>query len=188
MNYFTVIGSRGIRATDIADFIKAAQSIHNTGKALFRSGHAMGCDYLAEIALALNGASFDEKHEIYLPHEGFNRGDPNLNPWHIDASQLPNYEEATTMTREAVPFFPKLTDFARRAYIRNTYQVLGQDLRSPSQAVVCWAEWRDEQHRWVKGGTASAVNMARLHNVPVINLIDGQPAFDVLSSILEDLK
>lgn len=188
MNYFTVIGSRGIRTTDIKDFVETAQRIHNTGKALFRSGHAMGCDYLAEVALALNGATFDEKHEIYLPYAGFNKGDSETTPWHIDASQLPNYEEATTMTREAVPFFAKLTDFGRQAYIRNTYQVLGQDLRTPSQAVVCWAEWRDEQHRWVKGGTSAAVNLARQHNIPVINLIDGEPAYDVLESILSDLR
>ncbi len=45
---------------------------------------------------------------------------------------------------------------------RNCYQILGEDLKTPSLFVVCWHTG--------SGGTTQAVRLARKHNIPVFNL------------------
>ncbi|HET8687460.1 MAG TPA: hypothetical protein VFM18_12470, partial [Methanosarcina sp.] len=52
-------------------------------------------------------------------------------------------------------------------HTRNMYQVLGKSLNEPSRFLVCYAE---PTLHGVKGGTNSAVVLAKRYNVKVYNL------------------
>ena len=61
---------------------------------------------------------------------------------------------------------------------RNTYQVLGLDLMSPVDFVICWTPLgRDD------GGTGQAIRIANAHNIPVYNTRN-KDAVEALLSIL----
>ena len=65
------------------------------------------------------------------------------------------------------PNWSACTNFAQLLHTRNVLQILGRDLKSPSSMVICWTEnGRD------KGGTATAIKLARQHEIPVINIGD----------------
>lgn len=48
---------------------------------------------------------------------------------------------------------------------RNSYQVLGENLSSPVDFVVCWTE-----NGGLIGGTAQAIRIAYANKIPVFNL------------------
>jgi hypothetical protein len=54
---------------------------------------------------------------------------------------------------------------APRLFARNAFQVLGLNLSTPSSRVYCWTPGGA-----VVGGTAIAIRLAQIHNIPVINL------------------
>jgi len=67
----------------------------------------------------------------------------------------------------------KLSDYVRRLHARNSFQVLGRNLNSPSRFLICWTEdgCLDHAHRTVKtGGTGTAISIASENRVPVFNL------------------
>jgi hypothetical protein len=63
------------------------------------------------------------------------------------------------------PRWWQLSDAARRLHTRNVFQVLGDDLASPSEFVVCWTPRGD-----LVGGTAQALRIAATYGVPIANL------------------
>lgn len=50
-------------------------------------------------------------------------------------------------------------------HARNCHQVLGANLDSPVDFVLCWTPGGA-----TTGGTATAIKLARKHNIPVINM------------------
>ena len=61
---------------------------------------------------------------------------------------------------------------ARKFHARNCYQVLGKDLQSPSNFVLCWTPGGA-----VTGGTGQALRIAIDRGIPVFNM--GAPEWDV---------
>ena len=55
---------------------------------------------------------------------------------------------------------------------RNTYQVLGPDLKSPVEFVLCWT--KDGK---ASGGTGQAIRVATHYKIPVFNLKNGYDEF-----------
>ena len=51
---------------------------------------------------------------------------------------------------------------------RNTYQILGKNLRDPVDFVLCWTPFTRKGDP--KGGTSQAIRIAEAYNIPVINL------------------
>ena len=70
---------------------------------------------------------------------------------------------------------------AKALHTRNVYQVLGLDLNTPSEFVVCYADV--DKHNNVIGGTATAVNIAKEVGIPVYN-ISVKEQLDALVDIL----
>ncbi len=68
----------------------------------------------------------------------------------------------------------KLSNYGRMLMARNSFQILGSDLRQPSVFVVCWAPGSryDDKGRItsVNGGTGQAVRIAYDNNITVFNL------------------
>lgn len=116
-----------------------------------RSGGANGADKYWE-------AGFDQelgKTEIYLPWEKF--GD--------NRSPLFNTPLGAFLIAESLhPKWSELSQGAQKLMARNCCQILGQDLNTPSDLVVCWTKGGQEI-----GGTALAIKLAKKLNIPVFN-------------------
>lgn len=116
-----------------------------------RSGGANGADSAFE-----NGA---EAKEIYLPWQGFNgNASPLFRPT----------PEAIKMAEKYHPAWHKLRRGARLLMARNCHQVLGLDLKTPVEMVICWT--KDAAGG---GGTGQAIRIARDLGIPVNDLADG---------------
>lgn len=127
--------------TDIASFL-------STKGYVLRSGGADGADIAFE-----KGAT---AKEIYLPWKGFNENDSPL--YEIS-------EEAMFMAQEYHPSWDSLTDSSKLLHARNCQQIMGIDLCSPVDFVVCWTLKGN-----LVGGTAQALRIAISHNIRILNL------------------
>lgn len=116
---------------------------------ILRSGGAEGADKAFEI-----GA---RRKEIYLPWKGFNNNDSELFGVDQDAIDM-------AMNFHRTPH--KLTESVKKLHGRNVYQILGKDMKSPSEFVIFWAP----ENNKVEGGTATAVNIARTKGMATFNL------------------
>jgi hypothetical protein len=117
-------------------------------KYTLRSGGAPGADTAFELG-AIN-------KEIYIPWQGFNNSTSEL----YSLSQ-----EATDIAKSIHTAFNRCTQGAQKLHTRNVYQILGYDLKSPSEFVVCWTK-----NGKTIGGTATAINLAVSLGIPVYNL------------------
>jgi nucleoside-triphosphatase THEP1 len=167
--YITGVGSRKT-PKEVLDIIHNIPSLHTDKNCVLRSGRADGADAAFEYGALVH----DVTTVSYLPHDGFNghrQGDINEGAAHhqvnIDATQLPNYNQAKEILKSILDsnHFSRLNDFALKAHIRNVYQVLGDDLNTPSEVLYCWTPNGAEV-----GGTATAIKLAKRYNVPVLNL------------------
>ena len=137
---------------------------------VLRSGGAPGADTAFEL--------YAREKEIYLPWKRFNR---NLSPL---------CEVSKEAIEESLKFHPTadiLSDGVRKIMGRNLYQILGQDLQTPSRFVVCWTPFSTEDAfnpRKRIGGTGQALRIARHHTVPIYNLREE----GVADRLLADLR
>ncbi len=71
------------------------------------------------------------------------------------------------------PSWNSMKDYSRKLHARNAFQVLGFNLKSPSEFVICWtpdgAINHSERSRKT-GGTGTAISIASYHGIPVYNL------------------
>lgn len=121
-----------------------ARIFNNLGYTM-RSGGAPGADSAFEISYS--------NMEIYLPWEGFNGKKGIVPPLNLEFVEK---------------YHPKpsaLSNAGKKLMSRNTYQVLGQDLKTPSEFVVCWT--KDGK---ASGGTGQALRIAKDYNIPIYNL------------------
>lgn len=116
-----------------------------------RSGAADGADSaFEEGARAAGGAC-----EIWLPWLGFN-GNPSKN--------LPS-PAAFGIAAELHPAWEHLARAPRLLHARNCHQVLGADLATPADFIICWT-----RGGLAKGGTGQSLRLAERHAIPVFNL------------------
>ncbi len=74
---------------------------------------------------------------------------------------------------------------------RNSHQVLGADLKSPVDFVICWTPDGCETERqrvWETGGTGQAIALADRWGVPVVNLAHGKLALERLRKLVIEVK
>lgn len=159
-NYYTGVGSRETPDHILKIMRDVAFKLDEMGWIL-RSGGADGADTAFQIG-AVNTPS-----EIYLPWNNFNQTPGRT----IDASKLSNYREASDIASGLHPAWDRLTRGPRALHTRNVYQVLGLDLDTPSRLLVCWAPIVGKRGE-VKGGTNTAVKLARMKGIPVRNLYE----------------
>lgn len=63
------------------------------------------------------------------------------------------------------PAWHRCSPTAKKLLARNGYQILGRDLKTPSQFVVCWTK-----DGGASGGTGQAIRVAEAYGIPVFNL------------------
>lgn len=174
---YTGVGSRET-PQKIQDLMaNLASEFHSLGYVL-RSGAAEGADVAFE-----KGAG--KQKEIYLPWNGF-RGRRHG----VDGAILYTSNEALKMAIEHHPAGEKMSPVVRSFMTRNVFQVLGMNLDSPSEVVICWTRDGCESaktRRFKTGGTGQAIAVASSLGIPVINLANND-ALARIEAFLNRLK
>lgn len=150
MKHYAGIGSRKTPKDLKPVMAEIAELLESKGYIL-RSGGADGADKYFE-----DGAGKLFEPEIYLPWEGFNGSKSKL----FECS-----EEAMVMAKKYHPRWNQLSDAGRKFMARNCYQVLGLDLKTPVEFIVCWTP-----NGGASGGTGQALRIAKDYGIPVFNL------------------
>ena len=132
-----------------------------------RSGTAPGADTaFEEGADELKGAK-----EIYLPCDGY-RGKHSSEPGIYVPQKMDNYQQGIEIARQFHPDYSSLGEY-REHIIRDGYQILGQNLVTPCQLVICWTVdgCTSAKERTARtGGTGQAISIADSRNIPIYNL------------------
>lgn len=154
MKYYTGIGSRKAPPKILELATKVSKKLFLQGWTV-RSGSADGMD--------LAFTSGISNKEGYLPWKGFNDCNDGL-----VFSLLPRNRDAELLASKIHPVWNILSESAKKLHTRNIYQVLGQDLETPSKFLIFWAEV--DKDGIPKGGTRTAWVLAKERNIPCFNL------------------
>lgn len=150
MKYYTGIGSRDCPKEVLEAMTKLGSWLSKQGFIL-RSGGADGCDKAFE-------KGCDEvlgSKEIYIPWSGFNGSKSNL--------VVSDYR-AFYIAEEYHPYWNNLKQGGRKLQARNSHQVLGFDLETPSEFIICYTK-----NGQCVGGTAQVLRIAKDKFIPVFN-------------------
>ena len=160
MVFFTCIGSRSTPENILKQIIEICSDFCNQGYVL-RSGGAEGADSAAELGCDL----VKGKKEIYLPWKNFNNNNSLL--YHVN-------QESLELAAKIHPDWRACSYGAKKLHARNCFQILGEDLKTPSKFVVCWTKNGE-----LIGGTRTALVVAIDNNIPIYNLAKCQKS-DIL--------
>ena len=150
MIYYAGIGSRETTQEILEHFEYIAGVLANKGFIL-RSGGAKGADSAFEKGCdRVKGMK-----EIFLPWRGFENS----------TSQLFNIsDEAIKIAATYHPYWYNLSQGAQKLQARNSYQVLGYNLNTPSNFIICYTKGGKGS-----GGTGQAIRIAKANNIPVFD-------------------
>lgn len=123
-----------------------------------RSGGAPGAD----TAFEKGAAHVSGPTEIFLPWSGFE------NHTSLYSSPTP---AALDLAKKHHPAWDKLSGPAKKLMGRNSHQVMGADLQTPVDVVICWTPGGG-----MSGGTSQALRIALDHGIPIINLANCVPS------------
>lgn len=166
--FYAGIGSRETPESARPLIQKIVTFLHEEGYTL-RSGGAPGADEMFETA---HKAVTPDKtlRDIYLP-------------WYCFQS---NYSPLCIVTEEAIDFSLQFhpaphalkQQGVRKLMGRNAYQVLGLDLKTKADFIVCWTHNgadsdSDADVLRTSGGTGQAIRIAVAYKIPVYNLQSG---------------
>lgn len=191
--YFALVGSReGHREEDLKLIKEAGRLITEAGFGI-SSGDAIGTDRTFHEGCMESNNYHNLNHRIYVVDFNGNRGNRASYYGHfIDASKLEMRDEAIKVAQSVVPHFNYIKPYAQDLQTRNVYQVLGSDLQTPVKALIYWAPPKGNlDDEVVKGGTNTALQVAKLHNIPYrLNLAVGTSGenLNTLRIILRALK
>lgn len=149
MKYYTGIGSRET-PEEIGKVMRSLSKKLESLGYILRSGGAGGADtFFAEGC---------KNKEIFIPWPGFAEDGivPEYNPF------------SEIILKEVHPVHSRLTPGAKKLHLRNINQVLGSDLKTPSDFLICWA--KTNNLKIPKGGTRTAWVVAQKNNIPCFNM------------------
>ena len=146
----------------------------------------LGMDGIAQKAYSKAvdlGLAKESQFEVYVADQ-----------YNIRRSTLPRRHLATVRNKDLIseteriasevhPAWDRCNEWARGMHSRNCHQILGYDLQSPVDAVICWTP--DGK---IQGGTATAIRIALKYNIPVFNLgtKDKESVLQSIKKFLED--
>jgi len=147
--YYTGIGSRETPPETCSLIRKIAVYLLSENYIL-RSGGADGAD------ISFSSKIPEDKKQIFLPWNGFND--------YYDY-KYPLTTNAYKVAEKFHPAWDRCSNGVKKLHTRNVYQVLGYNLESPSEFIVCWTKGG----RMV-GGTAQALRVSQEYNIKIYNL------------------
>lgn len=158
--FYTGVGSRETPEHIGIVMTKLASKLEQAGYVL-RSGAADGADTFFE-----RGVVDNKNKEVYIAWNGFsNRTDKEEGVYCCRGSIVSQAEDIASTIH---PAWDRLSRGARGLHTRNCFQVLGQNLSSPSKFLVCYA--KTDKHGVPTGGTRTAWILAVNNNIPCFNL------------------
>ncbi len=170
--YYAGIGSRQTPKEIQKLMTDIAMEMARRGWAL-RSGGADGADMAFELGAKLAEGS----STIYLPWETFNH---ESRIRHLGYSRsretlvVQPTKAAESIAASNHPAWQHCSSAAKLLHMRNVYQVMGHDLNTQSQLIICWT-----RNASGNGGTGQAIRIARKLNIPVFDLADPAHLADV---------
>lgn len=148
----------------------------------------LGMDGIAQKAYSKAvdlGLAKESQFEVYVADQ-----------YNIRRSTLPRRHLATVRNKDLIseteriasevhPAWDRCNEWARSMHSRNCHQILGYDLQSPVDAVICWTP--DGK---IQGGTATAIRIAMKYDIPVFNLgvSDKESVLNDIKNFLESRK
>ena len=141
----------------------------------------LGMDGIAQKAYSKAvdlGLAKESQFEVYVADQ-----------YNIRRSTLPRRHLATVRNKDLIseteriasevhPAWDRCNEWARGMHSRNCHQILGYDLQSPVDAVICWTP-----NGKIQGGTATAIRIAMKYDIPIFNL-----GVQDKKSVLNDIK
>ena len=159
------IGSRNAPITIIRRSSQIAKRLEHQWFVLYTGG-AYGMD-----TAFMAGTQF---YKCFMP-SSYHNGRISNRLDLIDCSSLTNWHEANKFVIKYHPNVPALKPYSKTLMARNSYCILGQDLNSPVDFVLCWTPNGEDV-----GGTAQGIRIARDWNIPIFNLANDNVLADVL--------
>lgn len=157
------IGSRKTPTSVLRDIRAFAAEAARLGWTL-RSGGAAGADEAFEDA----AADADGSVESFHPWPGY-RAKEHARVIRPVLSRPT--DAALELAAGLHPTWSRLSRGARALHARNAHQILGADLQTPVDLVVCWTpDGSLDGSSRESGGTGQALRIAAKHSVPVLNL------------------
>ena len=156
---YSGVGSRTIPSRCMDDIHKLSVVLESKFDAKLRTGGAIGAD--------LAFMKYTSNHEIFLPYEGYNgtrsNGDSILT---VDECQ--DIDEAWRIAASFHKLGNKIKNKHKyKPLMRNVYNVLGRDLKSPSDVVLYWNCLSNPT-----SGTQHTVDIAKAFNINTFNIND----------------
>lgn len=152
LKYYSGIGSRTTPSDVCQVMTEIATNMENAGYVL-RSGAAPGADAAFEAGVRQGSKQiWDPRSALVAVH-----------PWAIQEIRKHCHEFP----------FDKMTEFVQNLLVRNMYQILGEDGKSPVNLVICWTINIDPCHK-DSGGTRYAARCAAAHGIRIDNLRNPQ--------------
>jgi hypothetical protein len=157
MKYYAGIGSRETPPVVCDRMTAIAEVLEFLGYTL-RSGGADGADMAFEKGVLAH-------KEIWLPWRGFNN---NQSLFFVPESinkmgfQNKEWEEIRRVAKYYHPAWERLSQGGQRLMMRNVCQVLGIDLNTPVDFIICWT--KDGK---ASGGTGQALRIAKEYDIPI---------------------
>jgi hypothetical protein len=160
------IGSRET-PTDVLALMQAlAEKLAREGWVL-RTGLSPGADQAFYRGALLSGAAI----ELYLPWPGL-QGDVRFDIEGAAVRELSAPSAAACeLGRRFHPDWDALALPERQLLARDAHEVLGADLETPAELIVCWtADGSLDGEDVHEDGTGQALRIAHRHGIPVLNL------------------
>lgn len=153
MKTYAGIGSRRTPPEVLAIMTDVADELESLGFTLY-SGAADGADKAFS-----DGCT--NKIE-FIPWKGFNDCSTGV----VTVSN-----EVMELAKPLHPAWDRLSQGARKLMARNCHQILGVDLKSPVDFVLCWTpDGAESKTGYNTGGTGQAIRLAIQQGIPVINM------------------
>lgn len=194
MRYYTAVGSRETPLEFVAPMGSLSKRLRGLGW-VFRSGKADGADAIFQTGaqMALMADVKGVYGEVYKAWHSFNTDSNSFLPfetpsgyklwpwWDIVVTDKELISKAEDIVSEIHPFWKAekeaiakgeplertMSQGAKSLHTRNVFQVLGKDLKTPSEFLVCYA--KVDKQGVPKGGTRTAWMIAKEFNVPCFN-------------------
>lgn len=148
--YYAGIGARKT-PKEIQDLFANVGKYLANERFVLRSGGAKGADQAFEKGCDLAKG----KKEIYLPWRGFEGSNSPL---------IVKDKKAFEIAEKFHPYWHNLSEGAKKLQARNSHQILGLDLNTPSKFVICWTEGGKGL-----GGTGQALRVAKHYKIPIFD-------------------
>lgn len=155
MIVYAGIGARKTPQAVLKVMTSYAQQLREAG-AWLRTGGAIGADQAFQLGAC-------DQSILYLPWPSYEEKQR-----HPDSKPVCNIpSEAFTMASEYHPAWDRCRQGVRKMHARNMQIILGKNLDTPVNFVICWTPGGG-----LVGGTAMGIRCAQDHEIDVYNLAD----------------